>query len=265
MRLWSPDSNPASLWIVTTALMAVVYPLAFAQQPASKSKETAAESAPRMADGKPDFSGVWEKPYVPDVTRDGPGQQGSGPLPFTAWGDNDWKTYDAAKGDYTGTCLPFGLIRSMNSPYPLQIIQNNRYVALLYEQNTWFHVISIDGRDHPRNPEPTWFGTSVGRWEGDTLVVETTGFNGYTRVDTVGHPHSDALHVVETFQRPDARHITYTVTVDDPKTYTKPWKNVRTFTLRPEWELLEYSCEENNKDLREGHIKPWIPPGVSHH
>ena len=79
------------------------------------------------------------------------------------------------------------------------------------------------------------------------------------RLDTVGHPHSDALHMVETFERSDAGHIAYTVTVDDPKTYTKPWKNVRTFTLRPDWELLEYSCEENNKDLREGHIKAPAP------
>lgn len=254
--------HPASSGIVTAALLAL-YPLAFAQQAAKRTAAPEAEPAPRMPDGKPDFSGVWERPYVPDVTRNGRGQQGAGQLPFTPWGADNWKTYDPANGDYTGTCLPFGLIRSMNSPHPMQIIQNSKYVALLYEQNTWFHVVPIDGRDHPKDVEPTWFGNSVGRWEGDTLVVDTTGFNGYTRVDTVGHPHSDALHTIETFQRPDDNHITYTITIDDPKTYTKPWKNVRTFTLRPGWELMEYSCEENNKDLRDGHIKPWFPPGVS--
>ena len=216
--------------------------------------------APRLADGKPDLNGVWQRPYVPDVTKNGAGQQGVPELAFTPWGADQWKSYDPAKnGDYTGSCLPFGLLRSINSPHALQIVQTAKYVTLLFEQNTWFHVIPIDGRAHPGDLDPTWFGNSVGNWEGDTLVVDTIGFNGYTRIDTVGHPHSDALHVIETFQRSDAGHIAYTVTVVDPKTYTKPWKNLRTFTLRPDWELLEYSCEENNKDLREGHIKPWTP------
>jgi hypothetical protein len=224
---------------------------AFGQKP-----KTPTGPAPRLADGKPDLNGVWERPYVPDVTKNGPGQQGVPELSFTAWGADNWKSYDPAKnGDYTGSCLPFGLLRSMNSPHPMQIVQSAKYVAFLYEQNTWFHVVPVDGREHPKGVEPTWFGNSVGNWDGDKLVVDTIGFNGQTRLDTIGHPHSDALHVVETLERADAGHITYTVTVDDPKTYTKSWKNVRTFTLRPDWELLEYSCEENNKDLRDGHIK----------
>jgi len=225
--------------------------LAFGQKPNAPTGP-----APRLPDGKPDLNGVWQRPYVPDITKNGPGQQGVPELSFTPWGAENWKTYDPAKnGDYTGSCLPFGLLRSMNSPHAMQIVESAKYVALLYEQNTWFHVVPIDGRAHPQDLDPTWFGNSVGKWDGDTLVVDTIGFNGQTRLDTVGHPHSDALHMVETFARSDAGHIAYTVTVDDPKTYTKPWKNVRTFTLRPDWELLEYSCEENNKDLREGHIK----------
>jgi len=216
--------------------------------------------APRLPDGKPDLNGVWQRPYVPDITKSGPGQQGVPELSFTPWGAENWKSYDPGKnGDYTGSCLPFGLLRSINSPHAMQIVQSAKYVALLFEQNTWFHVIPIDGREHPKDLDPTWFGNSVGKWDGDTLVVDTIGFNGQTRLDTVGHPHSDAMHVVETFQRADAGHIAYTVTVEDPKAYTKPWKNVRTFTLRPDWELLEYSCEENNKDLREGHIKAPAP------
>ena len=228
---------------------------AFAQPP-----KTPTGPAPRLADGKADLNGVWQRPYVPDVTKNAPGQQGMPELPFTAWGLENWKSYDPAKdGDYTGSCLPFGLLRSINSPHAMQIVQSSKYIALLFEQNTWFHVIPIDGRDHPKDLDPTWFGNSVGKWDGDTLVVDTIGFNGQTRVDTVGHPHSDALHVVETFRRVDAGHIAYTMTVEDPKTYTKPWTNVRTFTLRPDWEILEYSCEENNKDLREGHIKAFNP------
>jgi hypothetical protein len=209
--------------------------------------------------GTPDLSGVWDRPYVPDMTRNGRGQTGFPELPFTPAGLADWTSYDAANGDYTGSCMPFGFTRSINSPYPLQIVQSRTTVALLFEQNTWFHVVPTDGRSHPKELEPTWFGHSAGRWEGDTLVVDTVGFNGYTRLDTVGHPHSDRLHLVQTFRRTDPDHMAYTVTIEDPVTYAKPWTNQRQFT-RSKGELIEYSCEENNKDLREGHIKFWVPP-----
>ena len=212
------------------------------------------EPAPRTPDGKPDLSGLWQRPYVPDMSKTTKDQQGTADLPFTEAGLKEWKAYDASKGDYTGACLPFGLMRSMNSPDPIQIMQSPKYVALLYEQNTWFHIIPIDKKHG--NGVPTWFGDSVGHWDGDTLVVDTVNFNGRTRLDTIGHPHSDALHVIERFTRTDANHIAYEVTIDDPKIFTKPWTNKRTFTLRPDWEIMEYSCEENNKDLYEGHIKP---------
>lgn len=219
------------------------------------------QPAPRMPNGKPDLSGVWERPYVPDMTKNGRGQQGHAELPFTPAGLADWTSYDAANGDYTGSCMPYGLIRSVNSPYPVQIIQNDKYVALLFETNTWFHVVPIDGRSHPKEPEPTWFGHSIGKWDGDTLVIDTLGFNGYTRLDTIGHPHSDALHMIQTLRRADAQRLEYTVTIDDPKMYTKPWKNERTFTLS-KGELIEYSCEENNRSLWEGRIKAWVPPWI---
>ncbi len=224
---------------------------------AGRGPKTPTGPAPRIADGKPDLSGLWQRPYVPDMTKNTKDQQGMAELPFTEWGANAWKNYDAAKGDYTGSCLPFGLTRSMNSPDPIQIMQSATYVALLYEQNTWFKVIPIDGRPH-RDGVGTWFGDSVGKWDGDTLVVDTVNFNGKTRLDTIGHPHSDQLHTIERFTRTDAGHIGYEITIDDPKTFTKPWKNGRTFTLRPDWEIMEYSCEENNKDFLEGHIKGGI-------
>jgi hypothetical protein len=150
-------------------------------------------------------------------------------------------------------------MRSMNSPDPIQIMQSPTYVALLYEQNTWFHIIPIDKKHHD-NWSPTWFGDSTGHWDGDTFVVDTVNFNGRTRLDTIGHPHSDALHVIERFTRTDALHMAYEVTIDDPKTFTKPWTNKRVFTLRTDWEIMEYSCEENNKDFYEGHIKAPPPP-----
>jgi hypothetical protein len=210
---------------------------------------------PHTASGKVDFSGVWEKAYVPDMTKDGRNQKGMPELPFTELGLNDWKHYDAAEGDYTGACLPFGLSRSINTPEPMQIVQTEKYFTFLFEQNNWYTVVPIDGRKH-READPTWFGDSVGHWESNnTLVIDTLNFNGKTRLDTIGHPHSDQLHYVQRLSRPDLGHISWEVTINDPKTYTKPWKNTRTFTLRPDWEMMEYSCEENNKSLWEGRIK----------
>jgi hypothetical protein len=266
---------------LAAATAAVLSIHALAQQPGPEGSPSAA--MPRRADGTPDVSGVWMPPYVPDMTLNRRDQRGyaEGPfspddtpqarqalhakgnkaeLPFTAWGLADWSGYDAASGDYTGSCFPFGLQRSINAPYPFQVIQDERHVALLFEINTWHHVVPI-AREFPKQmaDNPTWYGYSIGRWEGDTLVVETRGFNGYTRLDTVGHPHSDALHLTQTFRRLDARQMAYTVTVDDPKTYTKSWTNERTFRLN-DGPLMEYSCEENNKSLWEGRIRTWTPP-----
>jgi hypothetical protein len=215
---------------------------------------------PRLSDGKPDFSGVWDHPYVPDMSKSSKdGKQKAEPLPFTAKGEAVFKEYDASQGDYTGACMPFGLVRSINSPHPLQIIQSPGTMALLFEQNTWFHTFPTDGRPFPKDIDPTWFGTTIGHWEGDKLVTLTQGFNGYTRLDTIGHPHSTDMKVTQTFEYGDPNHINYTITIDDPKGYSKPFTNTRVFTYRPDWSLMEYSCEENNKDAVEGLIPRWTP------
>lgn len=252
-----------------------------AQGPIAPGDGAPAGETPRRADGTPDLSGVWMPPYVPDMSRSGRDQRGHAEppfspddtpqarqalyakgeraeLPFTAWGLQDWISYDAANGDYTGSCFPMGLTRSVNTPFPFQIMQDDRHVALLFEGNNWHHVIRLDV-ELPDELEPTWFGHSVGRWMGDALVVLTRGFNGYTRLDTIGHPHSDALQVTQTFTRLDAARMAYTVTIDDPKTYTKPWTNDRVFT-RLDSPLMEYSCQENNRSLWDGRIKAWTPP-----
>ena len=205
-------------------------------------------AVPRMPDGKPDLTGVWDIPYVADMSKS------IGPLPFTPWGEANFKAYDPSKFDYTAHCLPAGLTRQMNTPMPLEIFQLPNRVAILWEAWNTFVVIPLN-RDHPKDPDPTWMGNSVGHWEGDTLVVDSIGFNDRTRLDTIGHPHSDELHVIQRFTRTDPMHIGYEVTVDDPKAYTHPWTNKRVFTLKPKWELMEYSCEENNKEITEHLVK----------
>ena len=134
-------------------------------------------------------------------------------------------------------------------------MQNSKYVSFDFETDNWFQVVPIDGRPH-RKQIPTWAGDSVGHWEGDTLVIDTVNFNGKTKVDSIGHPQSDQLHVTQRWTRKDLGHLALEITIDDPKAYTKPWKNTRIFTLRPDWEIMEFSCEENNKSLWEGRIKP---------
>lgn len=219
---------------------------------------------PRLPNGKPDFSGVWDHPYVPDmsVTARNPAiQKGAGDLPYSSAGLENIKNYNPERdGDYTGMCMPYGLTRSMNAPYPIQIMQNDKVVAFMFEVSTWFHVAPFKDA-HAKDLDPLWFGSSIAKWDGDTLVIDTIGFNGYTRLDTKGNPHSDKLHLIQTFKHIDAGHVAYKMTIDDPVYYTKPWANERTLTLS-DGPLLEYSCEENNRGLWEGRIKIWVPPNA---
>jgi len=220
--------------------------LAFAQQSGSA---PAAGNVPHLPDGRPDFNGVWDIPYTPDMSR------GIGALPLTPWGEADFKAYIPAEFDYTGHCLPAGLTRLVNTPMPMQIVQGPNNVVLMFEGFSTFLVIPTDGRDHPKKLYPTWNGNSVGHYEGDTLVIDSIGFNDKTRLDTIGHPHSDQMHVVQRYTRNANDTLAFEITVEDPKAYTKPFTNKRTFKLRRDWELMEYSCEENNKEVTEGHIK----------
>jgi hypothetical protein len=138
--------------IVTAAILAVIG----VGTGISRAQENAGSPLRRVG-GHLDLSGVWQAPYVPDMTRDGRGQKGEPNLPFTPAGEQNWKAYDPADGDYTGSCLPFGLSRSMNSPNPMQIMQSATRVAFLFEIMNWFHIVPTDGRAQPKDPDPLWF------------------------------------------------------------------------------------------------------------
>ena len=247
--------------------------------------------APRMSNGKPDLSGHWVNPYTPNMAarntvldpktrmplmfprmgeelKDAAANATGNAtrtfdLPYTEWGLKQWKEYDPVKnGDYAGSCLPFGMSRNINSPHGLQIVQNPDALAFLFEQNTWFHWVPTNASfKWPADIPEGWNGLSTGHWEGDTLIIETSGFNGYTKLDTTGHPHSKQVKFINTFLRKDADTMEHTVTVHDPKAYTQDWMNVRTWRIRKYPDvIMEYSCEENNGGVYDGAITLWKPP-----
>jgi hypothetical protein len=222
--------------------------LTIAQATAADSKATLLP--PRTPSGRPDFNGVWSGRGHADLSAEMPGG-----LPFT---DAGKAAFEDVKKQYdpTGFCLYPGVTRLTNSPYPLEIVQTPGRMAILYEYMRTFRVIPTDGREHSQDPSPSFFGESVGKWEGDVFVVDVIGFNDRSWLDAAGNPHTDALHLIERYRLTDAQHLAYEVTIDDPKTYTKPWKSTMVFTRRLDWELIEYSCDENNKDRDQHHFQP---------
>ena len=128
-------------------------------------------------------------------------------------------------------------------------MQTPDLMIFLHESRTIYRQVFTDGRPLPKDPQPAWQGYSVGRWDGDTFVVETIGQNGKTWLDMRGLPATEALKVTERYRRPTIGNIIIDVTIDDPKAYTKPWNVQLSWTLQPDWELIESICEENNRDL----------------
>ena len=231
--------------------------------------------APRMADGHPDFSGVWENPGWREMaassnnvsgTGGSPGTPAvlppavarffdisagmSGGLPLQPWAAELKKTRMAANNQDNpdAHCLPLGNLQLHTHPQPRKIIQTPKVMLIVWEANYGLRQIFTDGRRVPDNdPQPWWYGYSTGRWEGDTLVVETTGFRDEGWLDVNGSPLTDRARTIERFRRDTYGSMTIEVTVDDPKAYTRPWSVTLTQRLMPDDELIEFVCNENEK------------------
>jgi hypothetical protein len=200
---------------------------------------------PRAADGKPDITGLWRPNagYIGNIARD------LKEVPFQPWAEALFKKRRAtdSRDDPTANCIVGGVPRSDAVPYPFKILQVSGMVVILYEAVHSYRQVFTDGRELPKDPNPNWFGYSVGRWDGDAFVVETAGFNDNVWLDNEGRPATGSLRVTERFLRKDFGHMDIRITIDDPKAYTKPWTVTLPLTLQADDELIEYICNENNR------------------
>jgi len=205
--------------------------------------------APKAADGHPDLSGIWA-PNTATLQDLAVGL--SGEVPYQPWAAQLTKERaNGARGkdDPAAFCVP-GMPKLIVLPYPYKIYQLPGVTVILYEGFTTFRQIFTDGRPLPVDPQPSWLGYSVGKWDGDTFVVDTVGINDKTWMDNAGRPHSDALHTIERYHRKDVGTLEVTLTIDDPKAYTRPWTvNASPSRLILGQDLLEYVCTENNRDV----------------
>ena len=257
--------KPTMARILTAACMAAglisaqsaTPPAAQAPKPARAKPAWPPEGpTPRTADGKPDLTGNWapnairENVHLVDFLK----SQGT-EVPLLPWAAEllQKRKDTLSKDDPEARCLPPGVPRMSTTPYPWTMVQTPQLLVIVYEggAHIW-RKIFLDGRPHDPKVEYTWLGDSIGHWEGDTLVVETVGQNDITWLDEDGTPHSTDMKVTERIRRPDYGHLEIEHTIDDPKTFSKPWK----FTTHPvllQGELIEYICQENNKDVE--HLK----------
>jgi hypothetical protein len=197
------------------------------------------DALPQLGDGKPDLSGVYlggRDIHMIGEVRVRPGAE-SFRVPVS--------DQDLGQG---ADCLPPGVPAATMVPYPLQIVQKPDVVVILYEAYNIFRIVPV-GRDQPEDLDPTWMGNSVAHWDGDTLVVDVRGFNDKTRV--AGFRHTEAMHVVERYERLDSGAIHYTARVEDPNVFATPIEYAGDLVPHPEWEIGEYVCAENNKDYSE--------------
>jgi hypothetical protein len=227
--------------------------------------------APRTPDGKPDFSGVWDairpgggrggaqatpQPANPPAT-DGPPLATFGniaanmkePLPLEPWARElmEKRKGDNSKDNPDAHCLPMGLMQFHTHPMPRKIIQTPKEMVIIYEANHGLRQIYLDGRALPgKDAEPWWYGYSVGHWEGDTLLVETTGYRDDVWLDVQGTPMTSAAKTIERFRRPNFGAMQIDVTIDDPKAYTKPFTVRVSHRLSADNELMEFICQDRD-------------------
>ena len=197
---------------------------------------------PRTADGKPDLTGVWYAERTID-----PGK----PEPL-AWAQAllEARLANNQKDAPGAHCLPRG-ITNAGALFPFKLVQTPKLLVMLFEDDIPSHrQVFLDGRGHPRDPNPMWMGHSIGHWEGDTLVIDTIGFDDRSWLDSLGHPHTERLHVIERVRRPDLGHLEIEFTIDDPGAYAKPWKIERVSELDVNDEIGEYVCNEDEKDAQ---------------
>jgi len=216
--------------------------------------------AAKVRSGAPpvDLSGVWEgnmgdipwasysfAPEIPPMTPWGKQRYLATKPSYGPRAVNDSTDYvNPTTGKDVG-CLPPGVPRIYIQPFVFEIVQTPGRMIELFEFDHHIRQIFTDGRQHPKDPDLTWMGDAIGRYEGDTLVVDTIGFNDKTWIDRAGLPHSDQLHLTERIRRPSSDALEIKITIDDPKAYTKTWSGYRNFKLRPTWNVEEFICADN--------------------
>jgi hypothetical protein len=235
-------------------------------------KPDLAAPAPRSPDGKPDLSGIWadecavygrDACFIRSLFFDLAKDLKPDDVQMTPWAAAiaaQRESRDHVDDPY-GYCLPPGVPRINFAGGPFKILHAPGVTAFLYESlvGMIFRQVFTDGRALPASPDPTWLGYSVGRWEGDTFVVDSAGFRDRGWLDTrKGRPHSDALRVTERFRRTDFGHMELTVTIDDRKAFRKPWTVTSRLNLMPDTELIEVFCDDHEKTMEHRRITP--PP-----
>ena len=211
---------------------------------AAAASSSASTDIRRTPDGKPDFSGI----YGWGNLFGGRGGGGAAPPVLKPGAEKYRVTRDPRDTGPTSNCLPLIPPNSFGVPYEFQFIQNRNYLLILHEYPGTFRIIPLDGEPHPADPDPSWLGDSVGHWEGDTLVIDTIGYNDKTEIS--GYRHTEALHTVERLTRvPDG--VEYELTIEDPNVFAAPWKVNRSFRFvdAPQKRIFEFVCE-NNRDYR---------------
>jgi hypothetical protein len=193
---------------------------------------------PRTSDGKPDLSGVWWSPRTNDTGRP----------EFLPWAEAVAKERldNNRKDSPQSRCLPSAVLRM--GPL-VELVQSKQFLIIISDDDyPGFHQVYLDGRPHPADPY-AWYGHNTGHWDGDTLIVDRVGFNDQVWLDQELHPHTDKLHVVDRFRRPDLGHLEIETTVEDPGAVVKPYTIKRSADLAPDQEIQEFICNENNQDV----------------